>query len=195
VLSAAGLRERLALEDRGMIDALEADVRRADGVIKGFLKLARTTAGEMTGVSIDGLVREVIEQWRPRAEASGGAIEPEIEPDLGEVRASPKLLSEALANLIANAIEASTEGASVRLTASRRAEGGVDIAVHDAGPGIPAEVLPRIFEAYYTTKESGTGIGLPLVRQIAALHGGTVAVDSVEGRGTTVTISLPEVRA
>lgn len=195
VLSAAGLRERLAVEDRGLIDALEADVHRADGVIQSFLKLARTTAGEMEGVAIDGLVRDVVEQWRPQAEATGVAIEPEIEPDLPWVRASPTLLSEAMANLIANAIEASTGGTSVRLTAARQAAGGVTIAVHDAGPGIPAAVLPRIFEAYFTTKESGTGIGLPLVRQIAALHGGSVTVDSVEGRGTTVTISLPELHA
>jgi signal transduction histidine kinase len=69
------------------------------------------------------------------------------------------------------------------------------VRVRDSGHGIPADVLPRVFDLYFTTKEQGTGIGLPLVQRIAELHGGDVKVDSLEGHGTTVTLILPEAPA
>jgi signal transduction histidine kinase len=65
--------------------------------------------------------------------------------------------------------------------------------IRDTGSGIPAEQLPKIFEPLYTTKSEGTGLGLFIVREIVAAHGGTITVESVEGQGTTFTLTLPRI--
>jgi signal transduction histidine kinase len=71
--------------------------------------------------------------------------------------------------------------------------GGHAIEIRDAGAGIAADDLPRIFDLYFTTKADGTGVGLAVTQQIVAAHGGTIEVDSTPGRGTTMTVRLPGV--
>ena len=88
-------------------------------------------------------------------------------------------------------------GGTVRIETSRApgGEDGVRLVVADNGPGIPADVLPRISEPFYTTKTAGTGLGLPLSYNIIREHGGRVAVETAAGRGTTFIITLPEDKA
>jgi signal transduction histidine kinase len=102
----------------------------------------------------------------------------------------PAQLAQALDNLLRNAIQVSPAGSSVWIDA-RRADGGLAIDVRDEGPGIPADVLPRIFDLYFTTRAEGTGVGLAVAQQIVTAHGGTIEVDSIEGRGTTMSVRLP----
>ena len=102
-----------------------------------------------------------------------------------------RLLVSAVVYLVANAIEAMPGGGEIRLSA-RTVEGGVEIEVADHGVGIPADVQPRVFDLYFTTRREGTGIGLAVVRQVVQLHGGRVALDSSPGQGTRVTMTLPE---
>jgi signal transduction histidine kinase len=75
---------------------------------------------------------------------------------------------------------------------TRQAEGGVELLVTDTGGGMPPEVLARIFEPFYTTKERGTGLGLAYARRVVAEHGGTIRCDSQRDRGTTFILRLPE---
>jgi two-component system, NtrC family, sensor histidine kinase HydH len=93
--------------------------------------------------------------------------------------------------VLTNAFDATLEWGHVRLTAEPGETGGVQVIVRDSGHGISPEALPKVFDPYFTTKETGTGIGLPLVKRIAQLHGGDVFVASTEGVGTTVTLLLP----
>jgi signal transduction histidine kinase len=99
-----------------------------------------------------------------------------------------------LINLLVNARDAMPEGGTVRIETSAVTgpEEGVRLVVADTGPGIPADVLPRISEPFYTTKTAGTGLGLPLSYNIIREHGGRIEVDSAAGRGTTFIITLPE---
>jgi signal transduction histidine kinase len=96
----------------------------------------------------------------------------------------------ALLNLVQNAAEATPLRGTVSLTAQGCAE-QVRLQVRDTGSGIPAERLAQIFEPLYTTKPGGTGLGLYLVQEIVAAHGGQVTVESVVGQGTTFTLALP----
>jgi PAS domain S-box-containing protein len=194
VLHLAVLRERADGEAQRHLDVLEQEVRRLDEVIQGFLRLARPERVELQPVRLDAVVREVLERWAPRAEAGGVRLEPAIDADLPPVAANPELLKEALSNIMANAVDAMPEGGNLRVALVHRAGGGVVVSVRDSGGGIRPDVLPRVFDPYFTTKEKGTGIGLALVRRIAELHGGEVGVDSAVGRGTTVTVTLPEGR-
>jgi len=93
-------------------------------------------------------------------------------------------------NLLLNAIDATDKGGSISVSAS--AAGGVLVlTVADDGSGIPAEVLPRLFRPYFTTKKHGTGLGLFVLRRIVEAHGGSVGVESEVGRGTIFRVELP----
>ena len=98
-------------------------------------------------------------------------------------------------NLLTNAAQALGERKRAAPSASRptRKDGKAVITVADDGPGIPPELLPRIFDPFFTTKEvgQGSGLGLSIVHGIVERHGGTIAVDSAVGKGTTFTVSLP----
>jgi signal transduction histidine kinase len=195
VLTIATMRERVDGEARRHLDVLDREVRRLDEVIQGFVRLARPERLPLEPLRLEPLLAEVLERSMPRARAGGTRVESSVGDHLPTVAGNPDLLKEALTNLIANALEAVGGGGSVRVDARRDAAGGIAVTIRDSGCGIPASVLPRVFDLYFTTKEEGSGIGLPLVKRIAELHGGDVRVDSLEGRGTTVTLTLPEARA
>jgi signal transduction histidine kinase len=119
-----------------------------------------------------------------------------VPPDLPPVLADPNQLQQLLINLVVNALEAMAPGGRVEVAAARReheARPGVAIAVADTGPGIAADVLPRVFEAFFTTKPAGqgTGLGLAICREIVTQHGGDIGITSRDGAGTTVTVWLP----
>lgn len=103
-------------------------------------------------------------------------------------------LRRAVLNLVQNALDAVAKGGMVSITGQSTAT-QVQLQGRDTGSGIAAERLERIFEPLYTTKPGGTGLGLYIVREIVAAHGGQITVASVEGQGTTFTLTLPRARA
>lgn len=128
----------------------------------------------------------------------------ELAPDLGHVRGEPDKLHDAVVQLLMNAIKFTPDGGSIRVTASRRGNSGVSIAIADTGQGIEPADLPHIFEPFFTrfdvSKHSsgtfefdrrGLGLGLAMVKAFIEMHGGQVKVASELGRGTTFTIELP----
>ena len=98
-------------------------------------------------------------------------------------------LKEVLINLLENARDA-LNGDGVITVAAKRADSGVEILVRDNGPGIPTELLPRVFEPHFSTRSAGTGLGLAIVRRLVESWGGQVGAESEEGRGTTIRIVL-----
>jgi two-component system sensor histidine kinase PilS (NtrC family) len=129
----------------------------------------------------------------------------DLEPGL-RLSADPGQLRQLLWNLLLNAAQAMPEGGTIALGAraagqpqdpparrrNDREEGGwVEIAVRDAGVGIPAEALDRIFDPFFTTKPGGTGLGLATVHRIIEEHGGSIRVHSADGKGTTFQLRLP----
>ena len=126
-----------------------------------------------------------------------------IAEGLPSARGSRGRLEQVLLNLIVNASEAMNGKGTLRLSARlvseatgcllapRAASRYVELAVGDSGPGIPPEKLPRIFEAYFTTKQRGTGLGLAIVRNNVELYGGTITAESELGKGTRFTLVFP----
>jgi signal transduction histidine kinase len=120
-----------------------------------------------------------------------------VEPGLPPILADADQLKQIALNLLLNAIEVSPAGGKVRLEI--KSEPGVERAVvlevHDEGPGIPRAQLENIFLPFYTTKDTGTGLGLTLVHQMVVEHGGEITVDSTPGRGTVFRVRFPAARA
>ena len=112
----------------------------------------------------------------------------------GEVYADPVLFGRAISNLVDNAVRFTPDGGRITISLATNAE-GAEIVVTDTGCGIAAEHLPRVFDRFYRVDPSrsseGTGLGLALVKSIADLHGGSLAVESEIGHGTSVTLRFP----
>ena len=104
-----------------------------------------------------------------------------------------KLLGRAVRNLLENALRATANGGHISVAVDE-AEMGVRISVSDDGPGIETELLPRIFDPYFSTHDAGTGLGLPIARRIAEEHGGTISAENRPRGGLQVTITLGSVR-
>ncbi len=100
-------------------------------------------------------------------------------------------LTQVVVNVMGNALEA-MEGGGVLTVRTRRLAGAVELSVEDTGPGIPPEEVERVLRPFYSTKERGTGLGLPLVARIVGAHGGRLAIEGERGRGTTVRMMFPD---
>ncbi|HYM02580.1 MAG TPA: ATP-binding protein, partial [Stellaceae bacterium] len=118
-------------------------------------------------------------------------------PDLPPVRADRLRLKQILLNLLSNAVKFTPSGGTVTVSAARSADGGVTIAVADTGIGMRPEEIPMALEPFRQVEGSlsrryeGTGLGLPLTKQLIELHGGALTIESELGRGTTVRITIP----
>ncbi len=184
--------------DRGepMSPVLESCV----STILGQVRLLRQIAAEFSSFASSPtarrapadpvrLVADVVEPYRV---GLGDRINimNEVRPPLPQVIVDRTLVARALANIVENALHAMPGDGRLHLT-SHVDDGFVQIRVEDTGVGMDEEALARVFEPYFSTKTTGTGLGLPIARRNVELSGGSIAVDSEKGRGTAVTIRLP----
>jgi signal transduction histidine kinase len=159
------------------------------GMVTEFSSFARPPATELEPVDPGALVADVV---RPYAEALPPGVHLSVEAPSGlpPVRGDRRLLHRAVVNLVENALQAVGERGEVAVLA-RTLDGRVEIDVRDSGPGIAPELREKVFEPFFSTKTTGSGLGLALVRKIAEDHGGGVSLDSAAGRGTRALLWLP----
>lgn len=169
---------------------LLSEVQRLDVLLREFKDFAREQRLELRPVRLRPFLAECVTQWRPVARARDISIHTELPPDLPTVRADPDQLRRAFDNLIKNSIEAIDRGpGAIWVRSAIPHPERVRISVLDDGPGIAPHVDPfRLFE---TTKPYGTGLGLPIVRQIVEAHGGQIAYEPREPRGVAFHVELP----
>lgn len=177
------------LADAG--DALETIARRSEGLLHFVQNHRRITRRLVTKPEITSVRRRfahVSQLFGGELASRDIAFEAVVEPETLEIEADAELLDQALINLMRNAIEALDDehARTIRLSAHRDLDGHVVIAVADSGPGIPAAQRDKIFVPFFTTKRQGSGVGLTLVRQIAAVHNATVDIGDTPGGGATV---------
>ena len=172
------------------IDVLAKEIARLDRVVKTFLDFSRPVEVHFTDVDLSALTREVADLMTPPARVAHIAVELELPPGPVFLRGDADLLKQAILNLVNNAIEAMRQGGRLRL-ATAASNGSVSLEVADSGPGIPAAQRDRVFQLYFTTKSTGSGIGLALTYRAVQLHNGTIAFDSEEGKGTTFRLQFP----
>ncbi|MGF7173789.1 response regulator [Azospirillum doebereinerae] len=172
-------------------------------LINEILDHAQAEAGclkiEETTVDLDAAATFAVRMLTPRAERAGVTLAVSVAPSVRSLRADERRLRQILLNLIANAVKYTPSGGSVTVTAGMEA-GALEIRVTDTGLGIPAEDIDRVMEPFgradtaANRRIEGTGLGLPLTRRLVELHGGTLALRSTLGVGTTVTARLPGAR-
>jgi signal transduction histidine kinase len=174
-----------------------ARIDRISANIRSLLELVRPQKAEVQPTALPSVVDQVLPLMTPIARRRGITLSASVPADLPKLLADPDQLQQVLINVLMNAFDATPAGGRVDLTADRQQREdrpGVIVHVHDTGPGIPAEHLPRVFEQFFTTKPpgQGTGLGLAICRDIVKEHGGAIWIDSPAEGGTTVDIWLPE---
>lgn len=187
------------------IQAIATSAQRLHALIESLLVFVRLDQGEVAlnrePVDIAPLVAQVLEPLRARIEERKLILTSEVPAGLAPVMADPQELTMALTHLVDNATKFTPAGGQVtvraRPVAGEGGRPGVEIAIHDTGIGIPAELHDRVFERFYqvdgsiTRKFGGMGIGLAVVKQIIEAHGSHVVVESEPGKGSTFRIVLP----
>ena len=118
-------------------------------------------------------------------------IETDLHPNLTPISIDPEQIAQVLQNLIKNAVESMPDGGTLRISTQPIDVGGVAVEVRDTGTGMSPETQQEIFTPYYTTKETGTGLGMAIVQRIITDHGGKITVTSTEGVGTTIRLEFP----
>jgi signal transduction histidine kinase len=173
----------------GCVTSILGQVRLLRQIASEFSSFASSPTARRVAADAAQLVREVVEPYRVGLE---GRIEivNDVAGTLPRVFVDRTLVTRALANIVENALHAMPGRGTLRVT-SRIEDGWVAIRVEDNGAGMDAEALARVFEPYFSTKTTGTGLGLPIALRNIELSGGTVSVESEKGRGTAVTMKLP----
>jgi two-component system sensor histidine kinase HydH len=179
---------------RELFDVLRKESKRLGTVVDDFLGFARPRPLSLAPADVTAVVERAVAQMQIDASLRHIVIETRIAPDLPRVHADAERLHQVFLNLLINAIAASPERARITVSAEhaqRDSTAAVMVSVRDHGPGIPSDVLPRVFDPFFTTREKGTGLGLSISHTIVRDHGGWIDIDSAPGHGCTVRVTLP----
>ena len=177
-------------ESRHLLESIQRELERLESITEEYLRLARLPEPSLTPDDPSHLLRDTAAFVRREMDASGVELSLDLASQLPAVAMDEPQLRQALLNLLRNARESMPEGGVATLEATRY-ESGVRIQVHDEGAGIEAEEREHVFDLFYTTKERGTGLGLPLTQQIVVAHGGSIACKPRHPQGTTFEVWLP----
>lgn len=182
-------KQRQEGDSAALIAIVEEEAQRLKRMIDDLLAFARPQSLHIDAVELRPLVASAAEAARESLE-SDHELSVEVDVDVPPIRCDQHLVREAIINLVMNALQASRRTAPVRVRVSR-AGPRVRIAVIDDGVGIPRELVPRLFTPFFTTRPTGTGLGLAVVRRIAEAHGGEAMVVPSNAPGATFAILLP----
>jgi PAS domain S-box-containing protein len=181
------LSKKVDASSKTTVDAIQAEISSMDRIISELLAFAKPTLLNIEEVDIIEMVKETVAMVmgdNDSIKVSVNAANPV------SLKADKVLLRQAMTNLFVNAVEAMPEGGCLEINTSFL-HNKAGIIIRDTGPGIPEDVMQKIFLPFYTTKQEGIGLGLALVQKIIVSHGGSIEADSKEGEGTTFIISLP----
>jgi len=176
------------------LDLIASESRRCGDLVKNLLTFSRTTPMNLQKTNLNQVIDRSLRLVQHQFDLAGIQVQQHLDPDLPAVQCDAAQIEQVLLALIMNAMDAMPQGGNLWLTSLYHGEENViRIVVRDDGAGIPADILPRIFEPFLTTKETGRGVGLGLAisQSILERHHGRIEVQSEVGRGTTFTVSLP----
>ena len=176
------------------LHVVQREAVRLREILDDFLRYAGKIELNREPIELNALLDELVDFFSPQAQLN--RVQVRLSKAGGPVmaRVDVRLIKQAVLNLMINAVQAMGATGGGELILSTRAggpRGGAVIEVIDTGPGIPAEAIDQIFEAYYSTKSGGTGLGLAMARRIVEEHGGRLVASSEVGKGSCFTVELP----
>ena len=172
------------------IDVARSEVNRLDSIVTQFLRAIRPSRPQLRPENVNTIVEEAVRFFRPEIQDRDIVVEQELRSDLPLLQLDRDQMKQAFYNVIKNSLEAMKRHGTLRIRTDRD-DTHVLITFVDTGGGMSAENLSRVFEPYFTTKPSGTGLGLLIVRRIVREHGGELSIESGQDKGLTLTIRLP----
>jgi signal transduction histidine kinase len=172
------------------VELILKEIRRVNEIIEQFLTLSRPFQLNLRESSLQDLLRNLVTFFQEEVSSLGITLQTEIPSELPLIKMDPERLTQALINIMKNGMQAMGQGGSLRIETKSLKE-GVEVIISDSGSGIPPEQMEKIFNYYYTTKEKGVGLGLPIAHRIIEAHGGQLKIESRVGSGTKVIVTLP----
>jgi signal transduction histidine kinase len=172
------------------IDVARSEVNRLDSIVTQFLRAIRPSRQHLRPENLNTIVEEAVRFFTPEIQDREMVVKQELRSDLPLLQLDRDQMKQAFYNVIKNSIEAMQRRGVLRISTDFD-DTHVIVRFTDTGGGMSAEKLSRAFEPYFTTKPSGTGLGLLIVRRIVREHGGELSIESNRGQGVTVTIRLP----
>jgi two-component system, sporulation sensor kinase A len=176
---------------RGVLGEVLSEVARIDRTVIDLLSYSKPRSPDFQRVALPVLAQNAIAFVQKMADSKQIRLSLETEPEVPPLMGDENALKQLFLNLLLNAIEAVPKEGAIQIQIKTLGETAIQIEVIDNGPGIPLEKQSRIFAPFYTTKKTGTGLGLATCRRIATDHGGEIHVESREGKGANFVISLP----
>ncbi|MBX7105836.1 MAG: two-component sensor histidine kinase [Gemmataceae bacterium] len=204
-LSTLGLNLQLLAEDYAQpetqrerrsltrIQRLQSECQRLVDVSNDFLRFARIQSLDLRPHKLGDVVDQMLDFFGPTARQAKLELHAYLPADLPPVALDAEQFRQALLNLLLNAEQAMPEGGEITLQATPAGD-FVRFDVIDTGPGMPADVMEKVWKPFFTTKPGGNGLGLPITRKIIEAHGGRLEVQSEAGKGTKFTMHLPIAR-
>lgn len=173
------------------LEILRNEAKRLEEALNDFLRFAKGEKPHLAECDVNALVDDLANFVEPEATRVNIRVRRNLDPSSPRCQADANLLRQALMNLVVNAKQAMPNGGEL-IFETRNDRDNILISITDTGEGIPPERLGKIFEAYYSTKKTGSGLGLATTKRIIESHHGTIAVHSEVGKGTQFTIRLPK---
>jgi len=173
-----------------VIGKIAGELRSLDNFVTEFLRFARPPRLNRQPVAVRLLLADLVTFVGPECSRKGVSVSLAVEGGPETVVVDGFQLKHAVLNLVLNALQATPKGGAIAIEAGGD-DRALEIRVRDGGEGMSEGVLPRAFDAFFTTREGGTGLGLPIARRIVEAHGGRLDLQSREGEGTLATLSLP----
>ena len=173
------------------LESVRSEAARLGTTLDAFMRLVSHHELNLERGDLNDVVEHLVEFFTPQMVNSNITFRVSLSPEPLPCRLDGDLIRQALVNLVLNAQQAMPDGGELIVRSARDQGGGARLEIADTGEGIQPEDIDRIWQPYYSTKKSGSGLGLPMARRIVAEHGGAMDVSSKRGRGTSFTIRLP----
>ena len=183
-------RSRMFARALRKIAVIQKETDRLEQILDGFLRYVGRTELQLASVDINSLISDMVDFYSPQAHSHSITIHQGLCGEQLVCKIDADMLKQVILNLFINARQAMSGGGELIIRTARQKE-EAQIQISDTGSGIAPNKLPRIFDAYYSSRPQGSGLGLPTAKKIVEAHKGTITVDSEPGKGTSFTIKLP----
>jgi signal transduction histidine kinase len=188
------LRERIGQEEQEYLDVISGEINRLENLVREFQTISRPPALSPIRTDMNILLDDIVHLQEGTAATQRIEFVTDFESGLPMVEVDRNRITQAVLNVVLNAMQAMPEGGSLLLRTrlqEERGPGWILIEISDTGVGIPQDDLVNVFDFYFTSRDSGSGLGLSIAHRIVFEHGGQITLRSKPGEGTTVLISLP----